>query len=169
MLRQLTTGPTKMLYNRPQPLSDLAAYGMNFDESCKLIKKGDIIRLRQELREGLSPNLANQASWTLLMIAALEGNTSMGSLLIENGAELDKRNKFHETALSLAAHSGHPSFVELLLTSGASLECHPFGNTFDVWLNWACQYGRCSERIRGLFDKERKLRSERDLALDKLS
>jgi ankyrin repeat protein len=142
---------------------------MTFDKANKLIKKGDIIRLRKELQNGLSPNMANQYSWTLLMIAALEGNTSIGSLLIESGAELDRRNKFNETALSLASHSGHPSFVELLLTSGASLDCRPFGNTFDAWLNWACQYGRCSEKIRGLFDKERKLRAERDHALDRFT
>ena len=103
------------------------------------------------------------------MIAALEGNTAIGSLLIESGVELDRRNKFRETALSLAAHSGHPSFVELLLKSGASLECHPFGNTFDAWLNWARQYGRCSEKIRGLFDNERRVRAERDHALDQLT
>ena len=142
---------------------------MTFDEASKLIKKGDIIRLRKELQDGLSPNMANQYSWTLLMIAALEGNTSIGSLLIESGAELDKRNKFYETALSLAAHSGHSSFVGLLLTGGASSECHPFESTFDAWLNWACRYGRCSEKIRELFDKERKTRAERDHALDQLT
>jgi ankyrin repeat protein len=142
---------------------------MTFDEASKLIKKGDIIRLRKELQEGLSPNLANQYSWTLLMIAALEGSASIGSLLIESGAELDRRNKGRETALSLAAHTGHSSFVGLLLTGGASLECHPFGNTFDAWLNWACQYGRCSEKFRKLFDKERKTRAERDRALDQLT
>jgi ankyrin repeat protein len=142
---------------------------MTFDETRKLIKKGDIIRLRKELQDGLSPNRGNQYSWTLLMIAALEGNTSIGLLLIQSGAELDRRNKFHDTALSLAAHSGHASFVDLLLTSGASLECHPFGNTFDAWLNWACQYGRCSKTIRALFDKERKIRADRDHALDQLT
>src|SRR5580692_11519327 len=88
---------------------------MTFDEASKLIKKGDIIRLRKELQDGLSPNLANQYSWTLLMIAALEGNTSIGSLLIESGAELDSRNKSHATALSWAAHTGHSSFVSPLL------------------------------------------------------
>src|SRR5580692_9299757 len=129
---------------------------MTFDEASKLIKKGDIIRLRKELQDGLSPNMANQYSWTLLMIAALEGNTSIGSLLIESGAELDRRNDFGETALSLAAHSGHSSFVGLLLTSGASLECHPLENTFKAGLNWACKYGRGSEKIRGLLNKGRK-------------
>jgi len=172
MLRHLTLGSRNVEYDLQCTSAAIGAYGskgMTFEEASKLIKKGDIIRLRRELQQGLSPNLANQYSWTLLMIAALEGNTSIGSLLIESGAELDRRNKFHETALSLAAHSAHPLFVELLLTSGASLECHPFGNTFDVWLNWACQYGRCSEKTRGLFDKERKVRADRDHALGQLT
>jgi ankyrin repeat protein len=142
---------------------------MTFHEVSKLIKKGDIIRLRKELKDGLSPNMVNQYSWTLLMIAALEGNTSIGSLLIESGAELDSRNNRRETALSVAAHTGHPSFVGLLLSGGASLECHPFGDTFDVWLNWACQYTRCSEKIRELFDKERKTRAAQDHALDRMA
>lgn len=142
---------------------------MTFDEASKLIKKGDVIGLRKELQDGLSPNLSNEGSWTLLMSAAVEGNTSIGSLLIETGAELDSRSRHRETALSLAAHTGHASFVGLLLKTGASLECHPFGNTFDVWLDWACQYGRCSQRIRGLFDEERKIRAERDRALDQLA
>jgi len=141
---------------------------MTFDEVSKLIKKGDIISLRKELHGGLSPNLCNQYSWTLLMVAALEGNTAIGSLLIENGAELDARNKFRETPLSLAAHTGHASFVDLLLKHGASLECHPFGNTFDVWMGWATQYGRCSEKIRNLFDSERKDRSNRIQLLNDL-
>jgi ankyrin repeat protein len=136
---------------------------VTFDEASKLIKKGDIIRLRQALEDGLSPDLCNKYSWTLLMIAALEGNTSIGTLLIDRGAILDSRNKFRETALSLAAHSGHPLFVQLLLSSGASLECYPFENTFDDWLNWVAKYSGSpeqAENIRRLFDIERKLRSE---------
>ncbi len=142
---------------------------MNFDEASKLIKKGDIIRLREQLQDGLSANLTNQYEWTLLMVTALEGDTAIGSLLIEHGADLDRRSNFQDTALSLAAHAGHPSFVGLLLSRGASLECHPFGNTFDVWLNWACQHGRCTEKIRELFDKERKSRADRDRAIDRLA
>ena len=141
---------------------------MTFDEACKLIRKGDTINLRKELQDGLSPDLENQNSWTLLMIAAMEGNTTIGSLLIDRGAELDRRNNFHDTALSLAAHNGHASFVDLLLRRGASLQCHPFGNTFEDWLNWASRHGRCSERIREVFGKERKIRAERDRALDQL-
>src|ERR1035441_7499855 len=143
--------------------------GMTFDEANKVIKKGDLIGLRNELEGGLDPNLCNQYSWTLLMVAAMEGNTSIGRLLIEKGADLARRNKFRDTPLSLAAHTGHLSFVKLLLENGASLECHPQGDSFDVWLDWACKYGRCSAKIRALFHKERKIRAERNHLLDQLT
>jgi ankyrin repeat protein len=61
---------------------------MTFDEASRVIKRGDIVHLRKELEEGLGPNLCNQYSWTLLMIAAMEGDTSIGRLLIEKGATL---------------------------------------------------------------------------------
>lgn len=137
---------------------------MTFDEVSRVIKKGDIILLRKELEAGLSPNLANQYSWTLLMVAALEGNTSIGMLLIEAGSDMDSRNKFRETALSLAANSGHLSFIKLLLTNGASLDCRPFGDSFESWLNWVAKYTASSpeqaERIRQLFDDESNLRTQ---------
>jgi ankyrin repeat protein len=133
---------------------------MTFDEANRIIKKGDLIALRNELEGGLDPNLCNQYAWTLLMIAAMEGDTSIGRLLIEKGADLDRRNDHRDTALSLAAHTGHPSFVKLLLESGASLECYPFGNSIDIWLDWLGQYfPERMKHIRDLFDTERQVRA----------
>jgi len=63
----------------------------------------------------MDPDLSNQFSWTLLMLAAITGNTRIVELLIERGANLDKINDFGEAALSLAAHQGHAPFLELLL------------------------------------------------------
>ena len=54
---------------------------MTFDEAHRAIKKGDLARLRKELDDGLNPNLANRRFWTLLMLAAIEGNTKIGELL----------------------------------------------------------------------------------------
>jgi len=78
-----------------------------FEDASRQIKRGDASCLRAELDAGLDPNLANQYGWTLLMVAAMDGNTSVGRLLIEKGAELNSRNKFRDTALSLAIHTGH--------------------------------------------------------------
>jgi ankyrin repeat protein len=110
---------------------------MNFDEAHRLIKKGDVVALRHGLDVGLSPNLSNQVSWSLLMLAALKGNTSIGELLISKGAAINTTNDFGETAISLAAHHGHVSFIQILLASGASAECRPHGHTLEDWLKTA--------------------------------
>lgn len=123
---------------------------MTFDDAHKLIKNGDLISLRHELDGGVSPNLANQCSWTLLMLAALEGNTSIGELLISKGAALDKTNDFGETALSLAAHSGHTQFIQILLANGASTDCRPHGSTLEGWLRIAS--GLPQSRIESILD-----------------
>src|SRR5215469_11174710 len=65
--------------------SSRAGAQMTFDEAAKLIKKGDVVGLRKELQDELSVNLCNENLWTLLMMAAVEGNTSIGTLLIESG------------------------------------------------------------------------------------
>ena len=93
---------------------------MTFDEAHSAIKKGDVISLRHALDSGLTPNFSNQFSWTLLMLAAIEGNTAVAELLISRGADVNRANKFGDTALSLAANGKHPRFVKLLLSHGAS-------------------------------------------------
>jgi ankyrin repeat protein len=123
---------------------------MTFDEAHKLIKKGDLISLRHELDRGLSPDLSNQFSWTLLMLAALEGNTPAGDLLISRGAAVDKVNDFGETALSLAAHGGHTGFIKVLLAHGTSIHCRPHGTSLEDWMRVAS--GLPQEKIRSILD-----------------
>jgi len=115
---------------------------MNFHEA---IKRGDVLRIRQSLESGLDPNLSNQYGWTLLMVAAMEGNTAVGRELIRRGAQSDTRNKHSYTALSLASQTGHPGFVALLVDAGVSLDGHPFGASFEDFLGWASKYGACSQ------------------------
>ncbi|MFL6427343.1 MAG: ankyrin repeat domain-containing protein [Acidobacteriaceae bacterium] len=78
----------------------------------------------------------------MLIIAALDGKISIGQVLIEWGADLNKRNKGGYTALSLAALTGHAPFIGLLLRSGASLDYYPFGRSLDG-------LSRPSREIRG--------------------
>ncbi len=107
---------------------------MTFDDARRAIKTANLLSIRLALDGGMSPNLSNKFSWTLLMIAAVVGNTKIGELLIERGANPDKMNDFGETAFSLAAHAGHMPFVELLLTKGASTECQPRGHSLGDWV-----------------------------------
>jgi ankyrin repeat protein len=110
---------------------------MTFAEAHTVIKKGDLISLRRALDEGLDPDLANQFSWTLLMLAAMQGNSSIAELLVARRAHVNKTNDFGETALSLAAHFGHISFIKVLLIHGASPSCHPHGHPLEDWLKAA--------------------------------
>ena len=136
---------------------------MTFDEVHRVIKRGNLDLLRKELELGLDPNFSNRYSWTILMLAALAGNTRVGELLIEKGADLNIRNRFRDTALSLAALSGHSSFVGLLLRRGASLDCYPHGNSLDIFLNWLEKYSGNSsaqmKNIKRLCNDERKARA----------
>ena len=107
---------------------------MTFDEASRRIKRGDLAAIQRALDAGLNPSLTNRFSWTLLMMAALAGNVTVGRLLISKGADFNRMNDFGETALSLAAHKGHLPFLELLLSSGASLQCRPHGHSLDQWV-----------------------------------
>jgi uncharacterized protein len=93
---------------------------MTYRGAQNLIKRGDEAGLRQALDTGLNPNLANQNGWTLLMLAAVEGDVPIGRLLVEKGAIIDASNNKEETARSLATNRGYTLFVELLNGASAS-------------------------------------------------
>jgi ankyrin repeat protein len=118
---------------------------MTFNLLHRTIKKSDIISFRRELDAGISPDLSNRLGWTLLMLAALAGETGIGELLIARGADVNATNKFGETALSLAAHKGHVRFIRLLLNNDASTDCRPHGTSLKNWLKAAS--GLSQERL----------------------
>jgi ankyrin repeat protein len=68
---------------------------MTYRGAQNLIKRGDEAGLRAALDANLAnlANLANQNGWTILMLAAVEGDVPIGRLLIERGATIDTRNK----------------------------------------------------------------------------
>jgi ankyrin repeat protein len=132
---------------------------MTYEAVRKAIKRGDIEALRVAFQNGLDPDLDNKSGCTILMLAAMKGNSKIGELMIDAGADLNKRNPHRDTALSLAALCGSSSFVELLLAKGASLDCYPHGNSLDVYLDWlASFYPERMRRIRKAFDTEREAR-----------
>ena len=87
---------------------------MTYRAAQNLIKRGDEPALRAALDTGLDPNLVNQNGWTLLMLAAVEGNLPIARLLLEKGANPALCNNKEETALTLATHRGFAQFAEIL-------------------------------------------------------
>ena len=111
---------------------------MNFDQAHHAIKRSDLASLELALRSTLSADAANHFGWTLLMLAAIEGSTSIGSFLISVGAAVNSQNDFGDTALSLAACGGHLRFVHLLKQSGATgASLRPHGHDLPTWIRSA--------------------------------
>jgi ankyrin repeat protein len=107
---------------------------MTFDECHRATKKGNIVELRRAIdAEEVDPSLSNHFSWTLLMMAALKGNTAIAELLLERGAAVKSANDFGETALSLSAHKGNVPLVPMFLQHGASPEARPHGTNLRAW------------------------------------
>ena len=108
-----------------------------FDRAHRAIKRGQITALERVIPSVLESNASDQFGWTLLMLAALEGNTKIGLFLLERGADVAALNNFGESALSLAAHKGHLPFVKLLKAHGASCDVSPHGHELEEWLRVA--------------------------------
>ncbi len=87
---------------------------MTYRGAQNLIKRGDEAGLRAALEQGLDANLVNQNGWSLLMLAAVEGDVPVGQLLLEHGADPVLQNNKGETALTLAEHRGFDLFAALL-------------------------------------------------------
>jgi len=118
---------------------------MTFEEASNYIKRGDIGSLIRSIDCGLNPNLSNRFAWTLLMLAAVQGNMAIGSELVYRGADINATNNFGESALSLAAQKGHVTFVSWLLDAGASRWCRPHGRDLSDWIEQAS--GLSAEKI----------------------
>lgn len=93
---------------------------MTYRGAQNLIKRGDEPALRAALDAGLDPNLANKNGWTLLMLAAVEGDVAIGRLLIDKGADRSARNQKQDDAATLASHRGYKLFVDMLHQNGTS-------------------------------------------------
>jgi ankyrin repeat protein len=87
---------------------------MTYRAAQNLIKRGDEPALRAALDTGLDANLANQNGWTLLMLAAVEGDAPIGRVLLEHGANPGLQNNKSESAIDLATHRGIQVFIDLL-------------------------------------------------------
>ncbi|XP_004681011.1 PREDICTED: fibronectin type 3 and ankyrin repeat domains protein 1 [Condylura cristata] len=73
------------------------------------------------IRDGCEVDVADTGSgWTPLMrVSAVSGNQRVASLLIEAGADVNRRDKDGKTPLMVAVLNNHEELVQLLLEKGA--------------------------------------------------
>ncbi|MCI0745230.1 MAG: ankyrin repeat domain-containing protein [Verrucomicrobia subdivision 3 bacterium] len=107
-----------------------------FDAFHELIKKGDIIAIRDLVESGMDVNIRNRFEWTPLMVAANEGHGPIVEYLISKGADVAAVNKFGASALAYAALRGECRAIQMLLDAGAPIDVQPHGVSLLEFAGW---------------------------------
>jgi len=107
-----------------------------FEQFHQLIKKGDVIAVREFIASGVSVDSRNRFGWTPLMLAANEGHTPIVTLLLSEGANVNAINDFGVSPLAYAALHGECRAIQVLLDAGASLDVRP-----QEFLSWSLLAG----------------------------
>jgi hypothetical protein len=76
---------------------------------------GDIEEVRRMLRKGVAINSSNYDRRTVLHLAAVEGNFRMVELLLAEGAEKNKRDRWGNTPLQDAINNNQGPVIQLLV------------------------------------------------------
>ena len=85
-------------------------------------RTGETGMLGDMIRHGLPMNLADAKGNSLLMLASYHQNPATVRMLLESGAQVDRRNHRGQTPLGGAAFKGYEDIVSLLLDSGADVD-----------------------------------------------
>jgi hypothetical protein len=131
-------------------------------------ERGDYARLEELLEAGAGPD-DGPPSLSPLAAAASAGHEDVVRLLLEHGAQVDRRKPGSFTPLIRAAHKGHLGVVKALVAAGASLdaEVKGMGNAADYAARgrhgevvaWLERHGSANERtLRAVFRPEPRAR-----------
>ena len=101
----------------------------------------DFDHIRRLLEDGNNPDKIGHNGLTPLCVASLEGHLEIAKLLVENGADVNKKG-FYSTfgPLYLATEGGKSKIVEYLLVSGVEADAI-FGYDRKTSLMLACKLG----------------------------
>jgi len=76
---------------------------------------GDLLNVRQLLREGADPNASDAGAWTSLHLAAAGGHAEVLRVLLARGADPAARNELGDTPLQVAIALDHVQAMDVLL------------------------------------------------------
>ena len=112
--------------------------GDNAENLADVAKRGDLEAVGRLLESGVDVDTEdNKHHATALMWAAHEGHPDIVRLLIEHGAEINKRKATSETALWFAAQKGQLEAMKVLVQHGADVNIidREDGSALDIARN----------------------------------
>jgi ankyrin repeat protein len=93
-------------------------------------RAGDFEGLRASLNVGVPVNVCNEKGDTLLMLACYYGHVRVAELLLERGADPERRNDRGQSPLDGAAFKGDVAIATTLIDAGAQVNAAgPDGRT----------------------------------------
>jgi ankyrin repeat protein len=143
-----------LLKDNPGSISSSDSSG-NTPLHCALLPTPWMARISKDLVETMELLLANKADvnaktkggWTVLHLAARDGNKDVVELLLTHKADVNAASDFGITPLHLAAREGHKDVAELLLANKAKVNIKD--NQGDTPLHSASFGGSYDEIIEG--------------------
>jgi len=126
----------------------LGVYFLNYyfvqrwdDVLYKAVKEGKVLEVQGAIRKGANLETKRQPrpEWTPLIIATLQNNLAIVTLLLAAGAKTEARDEEGRTSLMLAAQKGFVEIAQALLAKGSD----PTAKSYDGWtaLIIACYAG----------------------------
>ena len=91
-------------------------------QALDFARTGETALLESMVRAGLPVNLEDHSGNTLLMLATYHGHLDTSRMLLEFGANVDRRNRRNQTPLGGVAFKGYPDIAGLLLRHGAEVD-----------------------------------------------
>lgn len=102
--------------------TDAAQWQKIFTQALLALRKGDLLRLKDIIDDGLGVNATDGFGCSLLCHAAGTGDAQSASLLLSLGANVDHQNTLGRTALMIAASRGDARMIETLLCAKPQLD-----------------------------------------------
>jgi hypothetical protein len=104
--------------SQPTAKPDPVTYGVQ-------VEAGNLAAVKDWLDAGMDPDYVADRIGTGLMIAAWYGNIPMMELLVQRGAQIDRKNALGERAIMHAAWRGQNEAIKWLLARGAKVNSEP--------------------------------------------
>ena len=91
----------------------------NQQQLIDAVRKGDVVRTKKLLNQGISPDTRDELGSPLLNIAAKSGHLEIIKILVDGGANPNAINRVGQTSLTWAARFNYLDVVQYLLDKGA--------------------------------------------------
>lgn len=93
---------------------------------CRAARQGDVVAIRKYLRDGASPDTADERGGTALMYAAGKGHMDVVKLLVQAGADIHAQR---DTGGTMIHASATPELIEYFLGAGLDINALDTGRT----------------------------------------